>query len=490
MCPRGRYQNRARKSSCIAAPAGRYIPSTGYKSYLCVPAGFYQPYSGRWYKYQYRCPRGRYSRGCARACTYCAKGYYQPYTGRSSCYSAPAGRYVSGTGRWYVTSIPRGYYNPYSRQTSGYRFKCPAGTYSTGSARSCTSCPRGRYSGAGRYYCTLCAKGYYNPYTRRSRCYAVPAGRYASRTGSYAMNKWVYVVPRGYYSPRAGLNYPYRYACPSGKWSSAGARSCTSASKGYYTYSSKAAGYQRRCPVGKWANGGDRFCFSATPGRYCPKTGMSYTLAIPAGYYNPYSNQRYPTRFKWPRGKYSKAGARACSTCPRGYYSNSSATAACKKCPVGSYARYGTGTCSIAPAGRYVTNTASRKTLAIPPGYYNPNSGQNSCCKYRCPSGKYSSGGAKSCTYCQRGRYQSKTGQRTCLGCPRGNYCQCRTGYWSGCTKPTLTPAGYYQPYTYRYIAKQYRCGAGYYSRAGARSCSKCAAGKYTSRNGCRKVYI
>jgi hypothetical protein len=111
--------------------------------------------------------------------------------------------------------------------------------------------------------------------------------------------------------------------------------------------------------------------------------------------------------------------------CPAG-----SANATAVACPAGKYSLGGAGSCTNCPAGVYGSMegaVSSSCTGPCDPGYACP-AGSANATAVACPAGQYSTGGAGSCTSCPAGTYGFTTGlttascSGTCLyACPTGS---------------------------------------------------------------------
>ena len=148
-------------------------------------------------------------------------------------------------------------------------------------------------------------------------------------------------------------------------------------------------------------------------------------------------------------------GASVCSSCPAGYYCDSSySTSTYRSCPQGYYCPQGTGAnwlqcpvgtfggrlnlqssldCSICTAGSYCgTATLIAPTASCSAGYYCPPGSQDSHGKtstsssHVCPPGSYCPTGSGLPLACVPGTFNNATGKTSiteCTDCTRGSYC-------------------------------------------------------------------
>ena len=254
-CPRGSYCNGLTKTTC---PNGQYTDTEGNSSCQTCPAGYYCQSGfktacafGKYSSYgASSCTNSSYSSNCANIsktenkCYKCNSGYYLNGNGCSEC---PIGSYCSdGVNR---TVCAGGKYNTTVKQTSclncpsgyycqnGAKYACASGTYSTGSASSCTNsshsancvtlnqtnglctnCNSGYYLNNGS--CAICPAGYYCVNNSKAVC---PDGKYNASQGNTTCAN----CPAGYYCKNGVRN-----ACASGTYSTGSASSCANSSNG------------------------------------------------------------------------------------------------------------------------------------------------------------------------------------------------------------------------------------------------------------------
>ncbi len=132
-CPPGRYSVPG-AASCTACPGGTWFhPSAqGLTSVSCggdCTAGYSCP-AGSTNATALLCPAGQYSTGGAAVCTACAGGQFGALPGMNT--SACSGMCTPGF------ACP-------ARSTNATALLCPAGQYSTGGAAMCTACPGGQF---------------------------------------------------------------------------------------------------------------------------------------------------------------------------------------------------------------------------------------------------------------------------------------------------------------------------------------------------------
>ncbi|MBP3340855.1 MAG: hypothetical protein J6L47_04300 [Alphaproteobacteria bacterium] len=309
----------------------------------------------------YTCSAGYYLNGTT--CTKCTAGYYCAggtwtynggIQGRSSCggsLTSAAG--ASAIGSCYIT--------------------CAAGKYLAASATSCSTCTAGSYCVGGTYYykssvqgITACGGGKYSA-AGASSCSSISAGCYGTSASS---------------------------ACPAScsgrtKYSAAGASACSTVSTGYYTTGCNTSGNactgQSQCSAGNYCSSGVSYACGA--GKYS-SAGASSCSSISAGCYGTSATSACPA--SCAKGYYSTGGASACTACPAGTYGSTTGltSAACSgKCAAGYY-------------GSETAQTASTCSGSCTANYYCP-AGSTSATQNGCPSGyPYSAAGAGAITSC------------------------------------------------------------------------------------------
>jgi len=204
--------------------------------------------------------------------------------------------------------------------TAGTQYQCPAGTYSSTGATSCTLCPIGKYSssiGATNINaCLNCPAGTYNDVQGAAQCKICETGTYNTQPGR-----------------------------------STSCNSCTTSCNQRYYPSIECRPDQN--------SGGQ--CLQCSAGYYCD--GKTKTAC--------------------PVGTISAAGSNFCSACPIGQYSDVSGASTCKICSAGSFidGKIIVGgvnsytKCSVCPVGTYTVSSGSRScTLCGPGTYYNTDS--------------------------------------------------------------------------------------------------------------------
>lgn len=184
------------------------------------------------------------------------------------------------------------------------------------------------------------------------------------------------------------------------------------------------------CPAGRYINGTD--------------TGGASPVCAPC-----------------PAGTFSSApNSSVCTACPAGTFSSTTAAALCADCPAGRY-----GMASPDHSGIGLTTDAC--SGACTPGYACPQRSTNSTALL-CPAGRFSPGGAGTCTPCTAGRWGALAGQSNattgCAGvcapgyacpagspsatpsswqCPPGTYCPGGSSAWTLCSQTApYSPAG------------------------------------------------
>ncbi|EIW59555.1 uncharacterized protein TRAVEDRAFT_147597 [Trametes versicolor FP-101664 SS1] len=182
------------------------------------------------------CPAGSFSTSGKAPCTQCKPGTFQPDAGQTSCRTAQAGWFASGSG-------------------ATFQSICQQGTFSTGGAEKCTACPAGSYcNGQGQTKPQLCPTGHYAPTTGTGQqCLECPKGTFVNFEGATACC----TCCSGFYNDQTSQDHCFD--CPvRGAFSPAGSTS------------------KDQCA--NTSGGGLTTCTAS--GKTCPNTGGSF----PSGY--------------------------------------------------------------------------------------------------------------------------------------------------------------------------------------------------------------
>ena len=499
ICPAGQYNTTTGNSSCTTCPAG-YSCSGGPNITQCqggtysaagsssckqCSAGTYSNAGASSCK---QCSAGTFSLAGANICTNCAIGKYSA-AGASACESCPVG-YTSSGGTTSINgcymTVGAGKYLATAKASS--TSDCPVGTYRAGSetvyygniSSKCTNCPSGYTSGTGA--------------TSQNKCFvSVPAGQRVATSGATPTS-----CSAGSYSSAHTVNYgsiSNCTGCPSGYTSGTGATAQTSCyidvAAGKYKITS--TGTQvNACDAGTYREahrsyyGSSDYCANCSAGKYSG-AGASSCSTCAAGTYN--SGTGNTTCSQCPAGS-SCSGGTNITQCGAGYYS-SSGSSSCKKCP-SDYPNSAAGStlmsnCYMNMSAGYFVPISGNPSTPCGAGLYSNAQrvyygSQTSCT--RCSGGTYSSGGTGSCTSCPSG-YTSAAGATSQASCyinvSAGKY----LGTAKGTTQTSCAAGKYKAAHTVYYgsTSSCNSCAAGTYSTGGASYCSNCPSG-YTSGTG------
>lgn len=216
-CPAGKV-GIGGKSQCTDCPAGGYTDEPGQSTYKPTTCSSGQgsvsgatSASGSCAN----CPPGWVSGGGSMPCTQCPSGRYSTAPGSSVCLEATCDPgYASAAG---------------ATSARGSCAKCPAGTFSPGSAAACTPCPMGMYSEEGAVACTPTAcpsgQGPKSGATSATDCLACPAGQYSP--GAAESCKPAGCTPGQASSLGATSLTGSCTPCPEGQTSAGGSSLCT-----------------------------------------------------------------------------------------------------------------------------------------------------------------------------------------------------------------------------------------------------------------------
>lgn len=325
-----------------------------------------------------------------------------------------------------------GYYNPLELlgavnvTSDRYCTNCPAGQTSEAASQSCTTCPVGKVCRGVGVAAETCPAGQIPSSSTggATSCVSCPAGK-SSTPGDLTCTG----CPAGTACPGGVASQ----TCPTGFASTAGATSCSRCPPGYTTPAAGAAACSP-CPAGSICPGGAaaQSCIAGT----VPNSSMTACVSCPAG-------------------SAAAAGATSCTQCAAGTYSVGGATS-CTQCPAGRTSTQGASLC-ICPTGQILNSSMTACISSCPAGSV-PNSSRTIC--MTCAAGTYAAAGATSCTPCAAGTYSDTEGQSSCKLCSPG-----RASNTVGAT----TCSDWYNS-----------CDAGYFSGAGASSCSTCPAGSFS----------
>ena len=251
-------------------------------------------------------------------------------------------------------------------------------------------------------------------------------------------------------------------ACGDGRYSAAGASSCSNISAGCYGTSASSA-CPAKCPAGKWSAAGASSCSNCNAGRYGSTEGLTAatcTGACSAGYYCP-AGSTSATQNKCSAGNYCPAGSGSQTACPSGYGSSAAGSDAESDC-------YLTTT-----AGKYIATAKSSTQSTCTKGYYCPATNiyyGSTGKRTTCPAGSYCPAGASAATACTSlgsfytssaagsdaaadcygtttaGKYIATANTSTQSTCTKGYYCPATNIYYGSTGKRTTCPAGSYCP--------------------------------------------
>ena len=170
-----------------------------------------------------------------------------------------------------------------------------------------------------------------------------PSYKLVKNGGSY-----YYLCPTGTYAS----DHNSCESCPVGKYSNAGASSCTSeCPTGTYDFGSAC----ESCPAGKY----DHTSYTSS---LSGLTALRYCASCPAGTSQPLEGQTYCGTCT--AGMYSTGGQSSCELCPAGKYDHPSFTSYCGLCTAGRYSPEGQSSCGTCPSGK--SSTVGQAACYIP----------------------------------------------------------------------------------------------------------------------------
>eukprot|EP01138_Halocafeteria_seosinensis_P015194 gb/GECG01015507.1/.p1 GENE.gb/GECG01015507.1/~~gb/GECG01015507.1/.p1 ORF type:complete len:3818 (+),score=398.83 gb/GECG01015507.1/:1-11454(+) len=185
--------------------------------------------------------------------------------------------------------------------------------------------------------------------------------------------------------------------------------------------------------------------------------------------------------------------ANSCKNCPSGRYQPNTFQTDCFVCSKGKFSTGGAVSCTDCPRGQFQDDQGSGGCHSCPRGRFSNARGATECTA--CPSGQFvNTRGARSCKNCPRGEHAPSNGRRHCIQCPRGRVAgdrgssqcsECPSGRFQpsqGEESCRVCPAGYFQP-----SVGQSGCrstDAGYYATSDSSSQTKCPPGRFSSTPG------
>ncbi len=273
-------------------------------------------------------------------CTPCEAGRYSSAIGSHVCAPCPEGRFGADPGGTSAGAACTG--------TCGAGYSCPPGTAAANATASV--CPAGTFSTEGAGSCSQCAAGLYggSPGAVSPQCSGLCAPGFFCTSGSTNNTPSV---------------------CPAGQYSMAGAGQCSDCSSGQYGSTPGlqtpdctgpcTAGYAcpagsvnatvTLCPAGTYSTVGSSVCTPCVAGLYGDTPGLplaACTGPCPAG------------RF----GSVSGLTSATCTgACDAGYACTPGSISATQTaCPMGRYSLGSAGECTVCPGGTFGVNSALR----------------------------------------------------------------------------------------------------------------------------------
>ena len=259
------------------------------------------------------CGAGTYSGDAASACTACEASKYDDRTGRASCEFVCPQHTSSAPGSTTLAdcSCSEGYTGAYPDTPC---VNCAAGTFkSVQGSGPCVNCVAGKFSAAAAPSCTDCAVSKYSSTAAATHCVACDANAEAPAGST---QKASCECQKGYSGPDGG---PCASCEPGTYKGHRGSEACQACSPGKISTSASATACAP-CASGKYANTETRVACVACP---AGKAGANPGAAGLA----------QGCDMTCSDGKFSAAGATACSQCPIGTYGG--AGGVCSACPAG-----------------------------------------------------------------------------------------------------------------------------------------------------------
>eukprot|EP00615_Pteridomonas_danica_P011652 CAMPEP_0114329398 /NCGR_PEP_ID=MMETSP0101-20121206/1054_1 /TAXON_ID=38822 ORGANISM="Pteridomonas danica, Strain PT" /NCGR_SAMPLE_ID=MMETSP0101 /ASSEMBLY_ACC=CAM_ASM_000211 /LENGTH=1461 /DNA_ID=CAMNT_0001459055 /DNA_START=42 /DNA_END=4424 /DNA_ORIENTATION=- len=360
-------------------------------------------------------------------CEECPKGTYG--VNNTHCSPCPPGSYANQTGTVNCTLCEIGTVNADAGRVLACE-DCDAGTYGPAEGLTlCTDCEVGKYAaetGHGDEGCDDCDRGMAQNKTASTSCFECAPGKLpdddainceycsAGKEGPGLASER-YIVLNG--------EVIYCDDCDRGKYSLAGATTCTPCEDGYVA-ETEGRKNCTACGIGKAALSAIT-CTDCPAGQYGNTTALDRCPRCADGFIQP------------------NKGSKMCRRCEAGTYWHSKTgdfsisdgwTLACSNCTVGtaydgSEPTTNINACPDCPAGRYSDRLALTECDICEKGTYTNDTGMSYC--YGCARGTYLTDNAtsdtlhdeaKDCSICAAGRFNNLTGQIDCKDCPKGRY--------------------------------------------------------------------
>ena len=224
-------------------------------------------------------------------------------------------------------------------------------------------------------------------------------------------------------------------SCNSGQHTNdVGSTSCLTCLVGQWTEGRVGASSCSKCPIGKSGQG----CIECSEGTYrgANDDEAKACISCPAGFYQ--LSSASSDCFQCIPGKYAAhTGATVCGKCPSGYFQPEPKKASCDLAQPGSIVTRGGLSSLVVPKGSKIDALELSGFTACPAGSIG-NVPPNEVCK-NCPTGTSSTPGATTCQVCDKGKSNGKSGG-TCQDCQFNTFQDQNT-------KPSLScktcPSGY-----------------------------------------------
>ena len=415
MCPPGTNATAVGQfsiSGCGLCPAGFYCPNSGtvYATLRC-PSGHFCQAGTSSLSQSTICPVGTYCPTGSVQYNSCPGGSYQNSAGMGSCIPCPAGYECPAGSTSYQIECPVNRYCPQGTEIGIY---CKNGTYGNStrqiSQSDCTTCPGGKYCNQG-FILGNCSSGYFCKSGQFSPAPHVDVSQYPDSN----------VLLHYLQSINGGPCYP-GYYCPK---ATKNPRSCLNGTVRISPYgeSQEDCG---ACPLGYLCSIGNPVPEKCQVGHYCPLKSAQFPC--PKGTYNPLSSQ-----FSLDN----------CTSCPAGFYCNSTGLSSYHNFPC--------------PSGHFCVTKATSAFPCAGGTYRDAIGGIGQADCKTCPGGHFCSNGSSYYKVCNSGTY-CPTGSASPTICPPGQYCP------ANAFVPILCPETYYCPLG---ASRPMPCSLGTYCPAG-----------------------
>ena len=297
--------------------------------------------------------------------------------------------------------------------------KCPAGKIPNERGDSCKKCPAGTFNPtAGALICQTCSSGTTSK-PGASSCYFInkcPAGTYMNTNTGVCHH-----CPKNTFTDKSGNTACTK--CPAGTHTKGtGSTHCIP---------------NQTCPAGTFVNGAAK-CTACPINTFSNKINAETCTSCPKGFYTETTGSTAcikktfcgPGKFHnghicqlCPRNTYDNSvGNTRCTPCPQGFETKTTGATRCTRkndCQAGSFLSEKENRCVLCPKNTFTDRPHQVVCEKCPSGTGTKSTGSTKCVKLNyCKAGKFHNG--KKCVNCPRNTFSDEVGSWECKQCPHG----------------------------------------------------------------------